>query len=155
MVKLMEEPECTWLEYAIRKIYRTFHNYVVARKKLKDAEELSDINSGTEIKENLKKSRKIRAAKVIDKSSNEESSDDEMALISQLPKFSNKHSMTAEITKKALKITKDAQKGLHCNENVLDASAEQSFDDEINNTNVPIRQRDETSNPLMNKFALQ
>lgn len=77
---------------------------------MKDAEELSDINSGTEIEENLKKLRKIRAAKVIDES-NEESSDDEMALISQLPKFSNKHFMTAETTKKALKITKDAQKG--------------------------------------------
>lgn len=83
----------------------------MARKKLKDAEELSDINSGTEIEENFKKSRKIRAAKVIDESSNDELSDDEMELISQLPKFPNKHSMTAETTKKTVEVTKDAQKG--------------------------------------------
>ncbi|GAB1860856.1 DUF4806 domain-containing protein [Camponotus japonicus] len=160
-VKLREEPECTWLEHPIRKIYGTFQNYGVARKKLKDAEELSDINSGADIEENLKKSRKIRAAKIVDETSNDaDESSDEMILVSEIPKFPNKHSMTAE-TSKTSKITKNAPKdvnnlerkctatqikkfanintniekrtddsSLNCNKNLIDAPAEQSSFDE-------------------------
>lgn len=84
----------------------------MARRKLKEAEELSDINSGTDIEENLKKSRKIRAAKVMDETSNDELTD-EMELISEIPKYPNKHSVTAETTKKPLQITKDSQKNKH------------------------------------------
>lgn len=83
----------------------------MARKKLKDAEELSDINSGADIEENLKKSRKIRAAKIVDETSNDaDESSDEIILVSDIPKFPNKHSMTAE-TSKTSKITKNAPKG--------------------------------------------
>jgi len=38
----------------------------VARQKLKQAEETSDLNSGTDKEEILKKSRKFKAAKTID-----------------------------------------------------------------------------------------
>ncbi|EFN60346.1 hypothetical protein EAG_01319, partial [Camponotus floridanus] len=62
-VKFMEEPLSTWLEHPICKIYGKFLNYAVARKKLKEAEALSDINSDTDRNESLKKSRKVRAAK--------------------------------------------------------------------------------------------
>jgi len=50
----------------------------VARKKLKQAEETFDLNSGTDKEEILNKSRKFRAAKTIDTSttSNEELSDE-------------------------------------------------------------------------------
>lgn len=72
-------------------------NYAVARRKLKDAEIISDGNSGTEIERNLKKSRKIRAAKVFDESSNDELSDD-MILMSDIPKFPSKRSTTTEST---------------------------------------------------------
>lgn len=83
----------------------------MARKKLKDAEELSDINSGADIEENLKKSRKIRAAKIVDETSNDaDESSDEMILVSEIPKFPNNHFMTAE-TSKTSKITKNAPKG--------------------------------------------
>ncbi|XP_029167820.1 uncharacterized protein LOC114938178 [Nylanderia fulva] len=47
-VKFMENPEPTWIEHPIRKIYAKDTNYELARRKLKDAEELSDINSGTD-----------------------------------------------------------------------------------------------------------
>lgn len=86
-------------------------NYAVARKKLKEAEELSDINSGTDLEENLKRSRKLRAAKVIDESmSNDDELSDDMILSSEIPKFPNKHSMSAKISKEALKLTKNSQK---------------------------------------------
>ncbi|XP_025265575.1 uncharacterized protein LOC112638298 [Camponotus floridanus] len=112
-VKLREEPEYTWLEHPIRKIYGTFQNYGVARKKLKDAEELSDINSGPDIEENLKRSRKIRAAKIVDETSNDtDESLDEMIQVSEIPKFPNKHSMTAE-TSKTSKITENASKNVN------------------------------------------
>lgn len=82
----------------------------MARKKLKDAEELSDINSGPDIEENLKRSRKIRAAKIVDETSNDtDESLDEMIQVSEIPKFPNKHSMTAE-TSKTSKITENASK---------------------------------------------
>jgi len=52
--------------------------YAVARKKLKQAEEMSDLNSGTDKDEYLKKSRKIRAKKEFESSisSSDELSDE-------------------------------------------------------------------------------
>jgi len=60
-------------------------NYAVARKKLKQAEEMSDLNSGTDKDEYLKKSRKIRAKKEFESSisSSDELSDEN--LLSDLP----------------------------------------------------------------------
>jgi len=65
----------------------------VARQKLKLAEQLSDINSCTdeEREANLKKSRKIRAAKAHDSSSYDYSDNDEddcsdQTILSNLPK---------------------------------------------------------------------
>lgn len=60
----------------------------MARQKLKKAENESDLNSGTELDEHMKKSRKIRAAKIFDdvKSSDEALSDDD-SLISELPQI--------------------------------------------------------------------
>ncbi|XP_029175397.1 uncharacterized protein LOC114943844 [Nylanderia fulva] len=73
-VKFMENPEPTWIEHPIRKIYAKDTNYELARRKLKDAEELSDINSGTD-KEELPKmpvrpvhtSKKMKKAKLSQK----------------------------------------------------------------------------------------
>ncbi|XP_025265623.1 uncharacterized protein LOC112638334 [Camponotus floridanus] len=93
-VKFMEEPLSTWLEHPICKIYGKFLNYAVARKKLKEAEALSDINSDTDRNESLKKSRKVRAAKIFDKdTSSDEQSDS--SLISELPKVPEKRAITA------------------------------------------------------------
>ncbi|XP_032684454.1 uncharacterized protein LOC116850360, partial [Odontomachus brunneus] len=62
--------------------------YEVARRKLKEAEELSDLNSGTEKEEYLKKSRKIGAAKIMDtSSSSQEMLNDDV--ISDILKFPN------------------------------------------------------------------
>ncbi|EFN65995.1 hypothetical protein EAG_13585, partial [Camponotus floridanus] len=69
-VKLMELPECTWLEHPIKRIFGKFSSYKKARKKLKDAEDLSDINSCTDTEKYLKETRKIRAAKAKSDSSN-------------------------------------------------------------------------------------
>jgi len=88
----------------------------VARKKLKQAEETSDLNSGTDKEEILKKSRKFRAAKTIDTSttSNEELSDESHILdFPNIPDVSTKgyNSINiANITQKS-KIAKDTQKG--------------------------------------------
>lgn len=58
---------------------------------MKEAENLSDLNSGTDKEEMLKKSRKIRAAKSFDEeftsSSNEVSSDND-SFISKIPQLS-------------------------------------------------------------------
>ncbi|KAL6416980.1 hypothetical protein ACFW04_013067 [Cataglyphis niger] len=128
----MNEPECTWLEHPIRKIYGTFtkqYNFVVERKKLrkklKGAEELSNINSGTEIEENLKKSRKIRAAKVIDKS--KQSFDDEINNV-------NVSIQQRDATSSSL----------------INSKQKQLFDDDCNE-NVPIRLGKKTSNRLINE----
>jgi len=86
----------------------------VARKKLKQAEDISDLNSGTDKEEILKKSRKFRAAKTIDTSttSNDELSDE--SYISDLPNIpdvpTKVYNSIANITQKS-KIAKDAQKG--------------------------------------------
>lgn len=77
---------------------------------MKEAEELSNINSGTEREENLKKTRKVRAAKTIDESSEDELSEEMVAL--DIPKFP-KHFITAETNKKTLKITNNIQKSKH------------------------------------------
>ncbi|XP_067208564.1 uncharacterized protein [Linepithema humile] len=92
-VKVMEEPQSTWLKHPISKIYVTYSNYTLARKKLKDAEKLSDLTSNTDRDEFLKKSRKIRAAKSVDEdnTSNDEQSD--TSLILDLPKVPEKHAI--------------------------------------------------------------
>lgn len=63
-------------------------DYAVARKKLKQAEDLSDLNSCTEHEEYLKKSRKIRAAKIYDSSSEDDEQSDDSTILS-LPKPPN------------------------------------------------------------------
>jgi len=77
---------------------------------LKEAEELSDINSGTEREENLKRQEKLKPAKIIDESSEDELSEEMIAL--DIPKFP-KHFITTETNKKMLKITNNIQKGKH------------------------------------------
>ncbi|XP_077278808.1 uncharacterized protein LOC143906539 [Temnothorax americanus] len=57
-IKQMIDPESTWASHSIKKIFGTFVSYVRAMKKLKEAEDTSDLNSGTEKEEFLKKSRK-------------------------------------------------------------------------------------------------
>ncbi|XP_012223362.2 uncharacterized protein [Linepithema humile] len=61
-----------------------------ARKKLKKAEELSELESCPEQEEFLKKSRKLRTAKIIDSSSsNDKNEETEMAISVDLPKVPN------------------------------------------------------------------
>lgn len=64
----------------------------MARQKLKQAEEESDLTSNTEKDEYKKKSRKIRAAKTVDTSmsSSDELSDDFMSEFSKIPKIPNR-----------------------------------------------------------------
>lgn len=66
----------------------------MARKKLKDAEELSDLNSGTDRDEFLKKSRKIRAAKMFDEDTSNDEQSDDTSLILELPKVPEKRAIT-------------------------------------------------------------
>ncbi|KAL0101865.1 hypothetical protein PUN28_018425 [Cardiocondyla obscurior] len=115
-VKLMEDPKCTWVQHPIVKIYGTYNNYELARRKLKDAELLSDINSGSEVQENLKKSRKIRAAKTFNDSSNDELSDD--LVLTDIPQFPTKRFKTAENRLTPFKNNKNLQIDHHFSEGV-------------------------------------
>jgi len=80
----------------------------VARKKLKQAEDLSDLNSCTEHEEYLKKSRKIRAAKIYDSSSEDDEQSGD-STISSLPKSPNCQTdiTRGPLKKKASQIQKD------------------------------------------------
>jgi len=82
-------------------------NYAVARQKLKQAEDVSDLTSNTKKEEYLKKSRQIRAAKIMDDTSSNDELSDELSneFLNELPKMPN---MT-EINKQ--KIVENAQKG--------------------------------------------
>lgn len=92
-------------------IYFVAVNYAIARQKLKQAEELSDLDSNTEKEEYLKRSRKVRAAKSLDTSmSNEEISND--SFISELSKvpqtfnmnrYDKKSNKTAQKSKNIIK----------------------------------------------------
>lgn len=62
----------------------------MARKKVKEVEEFSDLNSGTERDKYLKKSRKVRAAKLFDSEENSDEQSDATSLILDLPKASEK-----------------------------------------------------------------
>ncbi|XP_032679529.1 uncharacterized protein LOC116847978 [Odontomachus brunneus] len=87
-VRSMEIPDSTWEEHDVLKIYTTCSDYTVARQKLKLAEHLSDINSCSDEENNIKKSRKIRAAKVHDSSSydySEDEDDSDQVILSNLP----------------------------------------------------------------------
>lgn len=88
-------------------------NYEIARKKLKQAEDFSDINSGTEIDETLKKSRKHRAAKKLISDTDESSTDDDM-ILSQIPKIPNKDSTTVKKTLNNIK-DQNVHQGNHDN----------------------------------------
>nr|XP_012216674.1 PREDICTED: uncharacterized protein LOC105668714 isoform X2 [Linepithema humile] len=117
-VKSMEEPQSTWLSHPIKKIYGTYSHYAVARKKLKEAEEISDLNSGTEKNEYLKRSRKIRAAKLMNSSMSggDELSDEN--LLSDLPTVPKTSNMTTKHVSKKQKLERRAKEELqkHTNE---------------------------------------
>lgn len=70
-------------------------NYAVARRKLKEAEEFSDLDSCIEQEEHRQKSRKIRAVKTVDSSSNDEGEEEEemKEVMIHLPKPPSKHSI--------------------------------------------------------------
>ncbi|XP_067204858.1 putative leucine-rich repeat-containing protein DDB_G0290503 isoform X3 [Linepithema humile] len=114
----MEEPQSTWLSHPIKKIYGTYSHYAVARKKLKEAEEISDLNSGTEKNEYLKRSRKIRAAKLMNSSMSggDELSDEN--LLSDLPTVPKTSNMTTKHVSKKQKLERRAKEELqkHTNE---------------------------------------
>ncbi|KAL0128517.1 hypothetical protein PUN28_003684 [Cardiocondyla obscurior] len=141
-VKLMEDPKCTWVQHPIVKIYGTYNNYELARRKLKDAELLSDINSGSEVQENLKKSRKIRAAKTFNDSSNDELSDD--LVLTDIPQFPTKRFKTAKNRLTPFKNNKNLQIDILKNENVPHTST--TSDSYLN---MPICSETETSNVLV------
>ncbi|KYN02501.1 hypothetical protein ALC62_06676 [Cyphomyrmex costatus] len=100
-VRYMEEPESTWEEYPVIKIYATCADYSVARRKLKLAEQLSDLNTCSEKEDYFKKSRKIRAARTHSSSDyDSEQSDDET--ISSLPSPPSKQSDDEGTSKKKI-----------------------------------------------------
>ncbi|XP_072750649.1 uncharacterized protein [Anoplolepis gracilipes] len=120
VVKLMETSESTWMEYNIKKIYGTYVNYSVAKKKLKEAEDLSDLNSNTENEEHLKKSRKDRAAVIFNTPMTSTSSNDEMSdenfnfELLKVPKRSFQSNSNIITYNKRPKLTKVAQKDQQC-----------------------------------------
>lgn len=73
----------------------------MARQKLKQAEEESDLTFNTEKKENMKKSQKIRAAKTVDTSmsSSAELSDDITGELLKIPNRTVKKSVIATYEK--------------------------------------------------------
>lgn len=75
-------------------------SYTLERKKLKDAEELSDLNSDTDKDEYLKKSRKIRAAETLNDDTSNDSEQSDNSLISTLPKVPEKHNYVKTKTTK-------------------------------------------------------
>lgn len=79
-------------------------------KKLKDAEETSDLNSGTEREEYRKKSRKLRAAKVVDSSSSNDDQSDASFLsdIPTIPTIPTTSKTTATHVPKKIKIASSA-----------------------------------------------
>ncbi|XP_020297454.1 uncharacterized protein LOC109861985 isoform X2 [Pseudomyrmex gracilis] len=100
-VMFMMDPKSDWTQHHVKEIYASYSDYSVARKKLEEVKQfLLDLNSNTEKEENLKKSRKIRDAKIIDTSasSNEELSDDN--LTSELPKIPISIEKSTKSTKK-------------------------------------------------------
>ncbi|XP_011066365.1 PREDICTED: uncharacterized protein LOC105153305 isoform X2 [Acromyrmex echinatior] len=109
-VKLMEEPESTWIKHPIRKIYGIYTDYTVAQQKLKEAEKLLNLSSNTEKEDYLKKPRKIRAIKLLDSDSDEELSDNSIKSLS--PSIKKRCSMYLSVAKKQ-KITKNAQEDLN------------------------------------------
>ncbi|XP_018377974.1 PREDICTED: uncharacterized protein LOC108770765 [Trachymyrmex cornetzi] len=112
-VKLMEEPESTWIKHPIRKIYGIYTDYAVAQQKLKETEKLSNLSANTKKEEYLKKTRKIRAAKLLDSDSDEELSDDNS--IKSLKLSIKKRCSTCLSTSvaKKQKIAKNAQEDLN------------------------------------------
>ncbi|XP_020297455.1 uncharacterized protein LOC109861985 isoform X3 [Pseudomyrmex gracilis] len=99
----MMDPKSDWTQHHVKEIYASYSDYSVARKKLEEVKQfLLDLNSNTEKEENLKKSRKIRDAKIIDTSasSNEELSDDN--LTSELPKIPISIEKSTKSTKKEI-----------------------------------------------------
>ncbi|XP_011859452.1 PREDICTED: uncharacterized protein LOC105556947, partial [Vollenhovia emeryi] len=133
--KVMEEPDSTWSICPIRKIYGTYLNYAVARQKLKQAEEESDLTSNTEKEEYLKKSRKNRAAKVMDTSmsSNDELSDD--SFISEIPKVPK---MSKTMIKRSLNDIKQSSKDSQENLRKQNCTTEELCEDDDNvNNHVP------------------
>lgn len=82
-------------------------NYNLARQKLKEAENISDLNSGTELDEHMKKSRKIRAAKIFDDfTSSDEALSDDDTFISELPQIQHVTTATKVTKVKTQKGTK-------------------------------------------------
>ncbi|KYM95856.1 hypothetical protein ALC62_13490 [Cyphomyrmex costatus] len=133
-VKNMEEPQPNWVEYPITKIFGTYNKqcYIIflvtlARRKLKEAEEMTDIDSCTEQEEYFKKSRKIRASKMIDTSSS--NSEDQLSEItefeSDLPKVpsNSKIKTDFETNRKLTNKRKGAIKNSHANATEEEISA--------------------------------
>ncbi|TGZ51886.1 Uncharacterized protein DBV15_12677 [Temnothorax longispinosus] len=87
-VKRMEEPESTWSKCSIRKLYKTYLSYDVARQKLKRAKEESDLTSNTEKDEYHKRSRKNRAKKDrnLSMSSKDNKLSDDSSICENMPK---------------------------------------------------------------------
>lgn len=86
-------------------------SYEKARKKLKDAEDLSDINSCTETENYLKETRKIRAAKAKSDSSNSSDELDELSemdeLLKNIPKIPEKQITTHSEIRKVMRKSKN------------------------------------------------
>ncbi|XP_018045573.1 PREDICTED: uncharacterized protein LOC108685340 [Atta colombica] len=108
-VKLMEEPESTWIKHPIRKIYGIYTDYTMAQQKLKEAEKLSNLSSNVEKEKYLKKTKNIIAIKLLD-SDNDELSDDNS--IKSLSPPIKKRFTYLSVAKKQ-KIAKNAQEDLN------------------------------------------
>ncbi|XP_012058532.1 PREDICTED: uncharacterized protein LOC105621674 [Atta cephalotes] len=108
-VKLMEEPESTWIKHPIRKIYGIYTDYTMAQQKLKEAEKLSNLSSNVEKEKYLKKTKNIIAIKLLDSDSDELSDDNSIKSLSPPIK---KRFTYLSVAKKQ-KIAKNAQEDLN------------------------------------------
>lgn len=90
-------------------LYYVVANYTVAQQKLKEAEKLSNLSSSTEKEKYLKKTRKIRAAKLLD-SDDELSDDNSIKILSPPIKRHYSMCLSTSIAKKQ-KIAKNIQEG--------------------------------------------
>ncbi|XP_039307414.1 uncharacterized protein LOC113005933 [Solenopsis invicta] len=114
-IKTMEEPDDTWDEHRVIKIYATCSDYTTVREKLKWSERLLDINSCTDEADVYKKSRKFRAAKehklsFYDYSDDEDGdSDEEVILNPPKPSICKQTNICKETAKKNTHTYKDTK----------------------------------------------
>ncbi|XP_011686339.1 PREDICTED: uncharacterized protein LOC105449044 [Wasmannia auropunctata] len=116
-VKEIEEWQESWSEFPLKKILGSTSSYDKARQKLKDAEIFSDIPSGSDRDEILKRTRKTRAKYVQSNDEETESEDEQVVKVPHFPKFPER-SCTKEIKTNKIKKGNGVASFKLCKENI-------------------------------------